>query len=115
MEISTRHRHDVTILTLVGRLAGPDGAKRLHRSVRSSLDSGRRKILLDLTQVSFIDSTGLGVLISCLTSCTTRDGIQKLLNPAPKVEDVLRITDTHKLFEIYFEEDEAVRSFEADS
>ena len=111
MEITSADHDGVTILTLVGKLALSGGAKALYTATRKELDRGRKRILLNLPQVSFIDSTGLGELISCLTSASTRDAVLKLLSPSPKVEDVLRITDTYKLFEIYFDEDEAIRSF----
>jgi len=112
MEITTRERDGVRILDLVGRLALGEGAKALYATARSELDSGHPWILLNLSQVPFIDSTGLGVLISCLTSASTRGGTLKLLRPLPKVEDVLKITQTDKLFEIFQDENRAVPSFQ---
>ena len=115
MEIEIRERSGVKILDLTGRLTFGGGAKALYLAVRGELDEGHSWVLLNLAQVSFLDSTGLGVLVSCHTSARTRDGILKLLNPSPKVEDVLRITQTDQLFEIYHDEDEAVQSFQIES
>ena len=100
MEIETQERNGVRTLDLVGRLTFVAGAKDLYTAVRHELDLGHRAITLDMEKVSFIDSTGLGVLVSCQTSATTRDARLILLNPSPKVEDVLQITETYKLFEI---------------
>lgn len=111
MEITIRERDGVRILELVGRLSLEVGAQALYSAVRQELDNGHKKILLEMSRVTFIDSTGLGKLIACLTSASTRSATIKLLNPSPKVEDVLRITETDKLFEIFHDEDEAIRSF----
>ncbi len=112
MEITTREREEVRILDLVGRLALGEGAKALYTAVRSELDSGQKWILLNLSQTTFLDSTGLAVLVSCLTSARTRDGTFKLLRPSPKVNDVLQITQVDKLFEIFQDENRAVQSFQ---
>ena len=111
MEITIREREGVRILDLVGKLTLGGGAKAVYVAVRSELESGHKWILLNLSQVTFIDSTGLGRLVACLTSASTRDATVKLLNPSPRVEDVFKITQTDKLFEIFYDEDEAIRSF----
>lgn len=115
MEIVNRDRNGVRILDLTGRLTFDGGAKAMYTEVRQSLDSGHLWILLHLAAVSFLDSTGLGVLVSCHTSATTRSGVLKLLNPSPKVEDILRITGTYDLFEVHTDEDEATQSFTTDA
>jgi len=112
MEITIRDRQGVRVLDLVGKLTLGGGAKVLHTAVRTELDGAHKWILLNLEQASFLDSTGLGVLVSCHTSASTRQGILKLLRPSPKVEDVLKITETYKLFEIFWDEDPAVASFQ---
>jgi anti-sigma B factor antagonist len=112
MEITIRERQGVRILDLVGRLTLGGGAKALYTAVREELESDNRWILLDLGQATLVDSTGLGVLVSCLTSAKSREGILELLNPSPKVEDVLQITQTDQLFEIFYDEDQAVQSFQ---
>ena len=104
MQIEIREHDGSKLLDLTGRLTFDGGARALYMAVRAELDAGQKLIVLDMEKVSFIDSTGLGELISCLTSAKTREARLILLNPSPKVEDVLRITDTYKLFEIRREE-----------
>lgn len=111
MNIAIRERQGVQILDLVGRLAVNQGAKEVYLAVRSQIDAGHRSLLLNLAQVSFIDSTGLGRLIASLTSVSSRAGKLKLLSPSPKVEDVLKITGTDVLFEIFHDEEQAAASF----
>lgn len=112
MEITIRERQGVRILDIVGRLTLGGGAKALYTTVRDELDNGHRWILLNLEQVSFLDSTGLGVLVSCLTSAASRRGTLKIQCPSPKVEDILQITQTDRLFEIFHDEDQAIVSFQ---
>lgn len=111
MDIKIRQREGVTILDVVGRLTLYQGAELVYTQVRTLLDGGCRQLILELSQVSFIDSTGLGRLVACLTSSSSRGAVIKLLKPSPKVEDVLQITETNKLFEIFHDEDLAVQSF----
>lgn len=112
MEITSRERDGVHIVVLVGRLTLGGGAKAVYSAVRRELDNGRKSLLLDLSRVTLLDSTGLGVLVSCLTSAASRGARLKLLRPSPKVEDVLQITQTDQLFEIFHDEEEAIRSFQ---
>jgi len=111
MEITVRERDGLRILDLVGRLKLGEGARLVYAAVREELDNGHKAILLHLWQVSFIDSTGLGRLVACLTSASSRDAKVKLLRPSPRVKDVLKITGTEQLFEIFDNEDQAVQSF----
>lgn len=112
MEITIRERDGVRILDLVGKLKLGEGARSVYTVVRDELEHGHRAILLHLWRVSFIDSTGLGRLVACLTSASSRDAKVKLLLPSPRVEDVLKITGTEQLFEIFDNEDQAVQSFQ---
>jgi anti-sigma B factor antagonist len=112
MEITIRERDGVRIFDLVGKLKLDQGARSLYTAVRDELEQGRRAILLHLWEVSFIDSTGLGRLVACLTSASSRDAKVKLLRPSPRVEDVLKITGTDQLFEIFDDEEQAVQSFQ---
>ena len=104
-------RQGVQILDLTGRLTLNLGAEEVYLAVRAQLDQGRQSLLLHLARVSFIDSTGLGRLIASLTSASTRGAKLKLLSPSPKVEDVLKITETDQLFEIFHDEGQALASF----
>lgn len=112
MEITIREREGVRILDLVGKLKLGGGASLVYTTVRDELENGHKAVLLHLWQVSFIDSTGLGRLVACLTSASSRDAEVRLLRPSPRVEDVLKITGTDQLFEIFDDEEQAVQSFQ---
>mgnify|MGYP001829254732 CR=1 FL=1 len=111
MEIKAHDRGDVRVLELDGRLSLGGGAAAVHEDVRRELDEGHHQLLLAMAQVDAIDSTGLGVLVSCLTSARHRGGNLKLLQPTPRVGDILEITQADQLFEIFEDEDQAIRSF----
>jgi anti-sigma B factor antagonist len=111
MDIRIRDRDQVRILELDGRLSLGGGAAAVREDVRQQLEDGHAMLLLDMSQVDAIDSTGLGVLVSCLTSVRNRGGDLRLLQPTPRVVDVLVITQADLLFEIFDNEDLAVQSF----
>jgi anti-sigma B factor antagonist len=111
MKITTRESGDVTIVDLRGRLvAGAEGAA-LRRQVRDLLHEGKNKLLLNVGQVDFIDSSGLGELVNAFSSVQKQGGELKLLNLAKKSYDLLRITKLHTFFEIMDDEASAVKSF----
>jgi len=111
MTIATREAGDVTIVDLRGRLVvGAEGAA-LRRQVRDLLHDGKNKLLLNASQVEFIDSSGLGELVTALRSVRKQGGELKLLNLGEKFHDLLRITKLYSLFEITDDEASAVRSF----
>lgn len=112
MPFPTRLISDVTIVEPQGRIALTDGAEELHDTVVDVLDGGSRKILLDFEKVSFMDSSGIGKLVHCLTSTTNREGALKLLKVPQRVFDVLEITQVLQLFEHFADEEEAVASFD---
>ena len=112
MDFTSRERQGVLILEIIGRITLNQGAKELYSIVRRELDHGTRGFLLDLSRTTLVDSTGLGVLVTCLTSAKTRGVALKLLRPSPKVEDILKITQTDRLFEIFEDESLALASFE---
>ena len=109
--ITTREAGDVTIVDLRGRLVvGAEGAA-LRRQVRDLLHEGKNKLLLNVGQVDFIDSSGLGELVSAFSSVQKQGGELKLLNLSKKSYDLLRITKLHTFFEIKDDEVSAVKSF----
>ena len=112
MEIKVHSDGEVRVLELDGRLSLGGGAAAVHEDVRRELDAGHHKLLLAMLQVDAIDSTGLGVLVSCLTSARSRGGDLKLLQPSPRVGDILEITQADRLFEIFDSEDRAIQSFD---
>ncbi|MFE6719851.1 STAS domain-containing protein [Streptomyces albidoflavus] len=102
---------DVTLLDLAGRITASGGDVELREAVNRQLDAGARKILLDLGQVSTIDSSGIGELVSIYTRAGNRGGGLKLLHLPPKIRDLLVVTQLITVFEVHDDEDEAVKSF----
>ncbi len=111
MKVDVRHREGTTILEPKGKITIGVGDIALRDAVGEALESGSRSILLDLNQVSTIDSSGVGEMVSAYTTVTNRGGKLKLLNLPPKVVDILQITQLITVFEVFDDEDEAVASF----
>lgn len=112
-KISTRQVGDVTIVEPRGKLTIGVGDVALRDAVQQALDSGARHLLVDMSQVTTMDSSSVGELVSAFTTATNRGCRLKLLNLPPKVTDILQITQLITVFEVYDDEDEAVRSFHA--
>ena len=101
----------ITIVDLSGRISLGEGSALLRRTVRDLLDNGHIKILLNLGDVNYIDSSGIGELVSGFTAVRSREGQLKLLNLTKKVHDLLQITKLFTVFEVYSDEGTAVGSF----
>ncbi|HVR30827.1 MAG TPA: STAS domain-containing protein [Thermoanaerobaculia bacterium] len=111
MKIGVRNRQGVTILEPKGKITIGAGDIALRDSVIEALDSGSRKILINLKDVSTIDSSGIGELVAAYTTVTNRGGRLKLVGLPPKVNDILQITQLVTVFEVMDNEEEAVDSF----
>lgn len=111
MKIGIRQRQGVTILDPKGKITIGSGDIALRDSVMEALESGSRKILINLKDVSTIDSSGIGELVAAFTTVTNRGGKLKLVGLPPKVNDILQITQLVTVFEVVDTEDEAVESF----
>ena len=111
MTLSERRAGDVTILDLNGRLVLEDGDAALRERINALVAEGRTKIVLNLRNLTYIDSCGIGVLISKFLSVRRRGGDVKLLNLTPRSHHVLQITRLREVFQIFTSEDEALRSF----
>ncbi len=105
---------DVTRLDLRGRITLGEETESLRRKVQKLIEAGQRRILLDLEGVTYIDSVGLGTLISSYTSARKAGGDVKLLRLPAGVHHLLQITRLSTVFEIYDDLDTACRSFSAD-
>lgn len=101
----------ITIVDLSGRIALGEGSALLRKTVRDLLENGQTKILLNLGDVNYIDSSGIGELVSGFTAVRSRNGELKLLNLTKKVHDLLQITKLFTVFDVYSDEGTAVRSF----
>lgn len=113
MKINQRARQGVTILEPKGKITIGVGDVKLREAVHEVLKSGSNNILIDMSGVTTIDSSGVGELVSTYTTVTNRGGKLKLLDLPDKVADILQITQLITVFDVYDEEEEAVESFGA--
>ena len=111
MKIVERQVGDVVILDLHGKILIGEGDDALREAVTKLSDSGKTKILLNLADVPYVDSAGLGEIVRTYTTVSRKGGKLKLLNLTKKIQDLLSITKLLTVFETYESEDEAVRSF----
>jgi len=111
LNIKDRQVGEVTILDLSGKITIGEGSVQLREAVRHQLDEGHKKILLNLGDVSYVDSSGIGELVSSYTTTNHNGGQLKLLNQTKKINDLLTITKLLTVFETFDHEDAAVASF----
>ena len=111
MKVQTRQVDGITILDLSGRITLGEGSVILRDSIRELLTKGEKKILLNLGNVDYIDSSGVGELVSAFTSVKNAGGELKLLNLTQKVQDLLQITKLYTVFDVHDDEAHAVASF----
>ena len=111
MKISTRNVDGVSILDCSGRITLGEGSITLRDTVRELLGKGQKKILLNLGDVTYIDSSGIGELVSAFTTVRNQGGELKLLNLTKKVHDLLQITKLYTVFDVKDDEATAVKAF----
>ena len=111
MKASTRQVDGVTIVDLSGRITLGEGSVVLRDTIKDLLGKGQKKILLNLGDVSYIDSSGIGELVSAFTSVRNQGGELKLLNLTKKVHDLLQITKLYTVFDVKDDEAAAVKAF----
>src|SRR5882672_629835 len=111
MQIEERSAGDVTILELKGKMTLGEGDELLKDKINSLVHQGRRKIVLNLEGVPYIDSAGLGEIVRTYTTISRQGGSMKLLNLTKRITDLLAITKLLTVFETYDSEADAVRSF----
>jgi anti-sigma B factor antagonist len=109
--ISERQAGDVTILDMEGKVTIGEGSVALRTTIRRLLGDGKTKILLNLGGVGYIDSSGIGELVSSFTAVNKEQGTLKLLNLTQKIQDLLAITKLLTVFDVFENEDEALASF----
>jgi anti-sigma B factor antagonist len=111
VKLTTRQVGDVTVVDAVGRITLGEGASTFRDSIRDLAASGHKKLLLNLADVSYIDSSGIGELVSGFTTVANQGGTVKLLNLTKRVQDLLQITKLYTVFEVHDDEAKAIRSF----
>jgi anti-sigma B factor antagonist len=108
---SSRDVGDVTVIDMEGRITLGEGSALLRDLIKQNLNQGRKKIVMNLAGVNYIDSTGLGELVSGYRLVKSEGGELKLLNLTKKVTDLLQITKLYTVFDIHNQEAQAVGSF----
>ena len=111
LNISERQAGDVTVLDLSGKITIGEGSVSLRSAIRRLIEEGKKKILLNLAQVSYVDSSGIGELVSSYTTIGRENGQLKLLNLTQKIQDLLAITKLLTVFDVYEDEQTALNSF----
>ena len=111
MKVSSRQVNGVTVVDMMGRITRGEGSVVLRDTIRDLLGKGEKKILLNLGNVTYIDSSGIGELVSAFTSVRNQGGELKLLNLTKKVHDLLQITKLYTVFDIRDDETAAVGAF----
>ena len=111
MDTKIRHVEGVTVLDLSGRITLGEASGQLRSAVQEALSAGSKKILLNLADVNYIDSAGLGELVSAFTTVKNAGGDLKLLNLTKKVKDLLVITKLLTVFDVKESEQDAIASF----
>ena len=111
LNIQQRQAGDVTIVDLSGKITIGEGSVQLREAVRKALEEGKKKIILNLGDVSYVDSSGIGELVSSYTTTNNNGGQLKLLNLTKKIQDLLMITKLLTVFETFDNEAAAIQSF----
>ena len=111
VKLASRQVGDVTVIDAAGRITLGEGASAFRDTIRDLAAKGNKKLLLNLAEVSYIDSSGIGEMVSGFTTVTNNGGHLKLMGLSKRVKDLLQITKLYTVFEVYDDEADAVRSF----
>ena len=111
VKLSSRQVGDVTVVDAAGRITLGEGATTFRDTIRDLATKGNKKLLVNLSEVSYIDSSGIGEMVSGFTTVTNHGGQLKLLGLSKRVRDLLQITKLYTVFEVFDDEASAVRSF----
>jgi anti-sigma B factor antagonist len=111
MKANSRTVDDVEIISLQGKITIGSGDTQLREVITNAVNAGKNKILLDLSGVTTIDSSGIGELVGSYTTATNRGGKLKLLHLPAKLNELLHVTQLITVFEVYENEAEAIASF----
>ena len=113
VNLTTRQVDDVSIVDVTGKITLGEGASALRDLLQKLAAAGHKKVLLNLANVTYIDSAGIGELVSAYTSLTNQGGTLKLLGLTNRIKDLLQITKLYTVFDVHETETHAVRSFAA--
>ena len=110
LKIDVHTAEDITILGCSGRIVFGDETATLREQVQGLVDAGKKQIVLDLGEVSYIDSSGLGTLVALYTHARKAGGSIKLANLTQKVGDLLQVTKLLTVFDVYDSEEKAIQA-----
>ena len=113
VKLNTRKVGDVTVIDAAGRITLGEGASTFRDAIRDLAAKGDKKLLVNLSDVSYIDSSGLGELVSAYTTVRNKQGDVKLLNLTAKAKDLLQMTKLLTVFDVYDDEAKAVAALKA--
>ena len=113
MKATIRQVDSVTVVDISGRITLGEGCSQLRELIRSEVSKGNKKMLLNMADVTYIDSSGIGELVSAFTAVSNQGGQLKLLNLTKKVHDLLQITKLYTVFDVLDDEARAISSFES--
>jgi anti-sigma B factor antagonist len=108
---TVRQEQGVAVVDLSGRITLGDGTGDIRETMKKLIQSGQKKILLNLGDVTYMDSAGLGELVGAYASVANAGGVIKLVNAQKKVSDLLSVTKLYTVFQAFNNEPEAIRSF----
>ncbi len=111
MKATIRQVDSVTVVDFSGRITLGEGCSQLRELIRDQLKKGQKNVLLNLADVTYIDSSGIGELVSAYTAVSNQGGQLKLLNLTKKVHDLLQITKLYTVFDVHDDETKAITSF----
>jgi anti-sigma B factor antagonist len=111
LSIASREVDGVTVLDLNGRITLGEGSVQLRDAIRDLIGKGQKSILLNLSEVNYIDSSGLGELVSAYTTARNQGAALKLLGLSKKVNDLLQLTKLYTVFDIYDDEASGIASY----
>ena len=111
LTIASREVDGVTVLDLSGRITLGEGSVQLRDAIRDLIGKGSKSILLNLAEVNYIDSSGLGEMVSAFTTAKNQTAELKLLKLTKKVHDLLQLTKLYTVFDVYDDEASAIASF----
>ena len=111
MILNTRKQNDVLILYPEGKVTLGDGDQELGEAVRTSLSIGERKIIINFSKVSYLDSSGVGELVGCYTSIKGKGGELRICGMNSKIFSLIKMTSLHSVFEVKDTEEEALAGF----
>jgi anti-sigma B factor antagonist len=112
LNITERRNADITILDLAGKLRIGEGNIELRKAIRNLVESGEKRILLNLADITHVDSSGLGELVAGYVSLQKSQGELKLFNLNPRVYELMVMTKLLAIFDVYKSEPDAIESFQ---